>query len=220
MPQTLAIFDLDNTLLGGDSDHAWGEFLIAQKLVDENQHRASNDGFYADYLEGNLDINAYLRFVLQFIAGKTPAELVSLQEQFMSENIKQMMLEKSASLLQKHRSAGDYLLIITATNDFITAPIAKALGVDALLASTAEIIDGRYTGQPYGTPCYHEGKVIRLKHWLANKQFDLSTAFFYSDSHNDIPLLNAVGKPCAVDPDDRLREYATTRQWPIISLRN
>jgi HAD superfamily hydrolase (TIGR01490 family) len=220
MPQTLAIFDLDNTLLGGDSDHAWGEFLITQKLVNAEQHRATNDGFYADYLNGDLDINAYLRFVLQFVAGKKPTELAALHRQFMAQQIDAMMLQKSVHLLAKHRSEGDYLLIITATNDFITAPIAKKLGVDALLASTAEIVNGRYTGQPTGTPCYHEGKVVRLQQWLGDKIFNLDKAFFYSDSHNDIPLLNAVGNPYAVDPDDRLREYAHTQRWPIISLRD
>lgn len=216
----LAIFDLDNTLLGGDSDHAWGEFLIATGAVDGKKHQATNDGFYQDYCDGSLDIHAYLRFVLATIKGKTPAELIPLHEQFMAEAIAPMRLAKADSLLKQHREAGDYLLIITATSDFITRPIAETLGVDDILASTAEINHGVYTGQPQGTPCFQEGKITRLQEWLVDHTFDLANASFYSDSHNDLPLLKEVGRPVAVDADEKLTHYATKHGWELMSLRD
>lgn len=218
--QTLAIFDLDNTLLGGDSDHAWGEFLISKGLVDAQAHRASNDGFYQDYNDGTLDITAYLSFALEPIAGQSPAQLVELHNEFMREVIDTMWLNKAESLLNKHRSAGDYTLIITATNDFITRPIAKKLAVDDILASNAEIKDGIYTGKPTGIPCFKEGKVTRLNLWLEDYSFELADAWFYSDSYNDLPLLNAVGHPVVVDGDDRLLAHAESVGWQSISLRD
>lgn len=216
----LAIFDLDNTLLNGDSDHAWGEFLIAQNLVNGKEHKQINDGFYENYREGNLNIDSYLKFVLQSIAGKTPDELAPLHQQFMQEIITPMLQKKALTLLEKHKSAGDYLLIITATNDFITTPIAHKLGVDDILASNAEIIAGRYTGQPTGTPCFQEGKVTRLKQWLKDHSFDLQQAYFYSDSFNDVPLLEVVGHPVAVDADEKLLMHAAKNHWDVISLRD
>lgn len=218
--QRLAIFDLDNTLLGGDSDHAWGEFLITKGLVDANTHRAINDRFYQDYCDGTLDINAYLSFALQPIAGQSPAQLVELHKEFMHEVIESIWLSKAEALLNKHRAAGDYTLIITATNDFITRPIAKKLAVDDILASNAEIKDGLYTGKPTGIPCFKEGKVTRLNLWLENYAFDLADAWFYSDSHNDIPLLNAVGNPVVVDGDTALLAHASSANWQCISLRD
>jgi len=215
----LAIFDLDNTLLAGDSDHAWGEFLIAQKLVDASSHQQQNDAFYNDYVKGTLDITAYLQFALQFAAGKSAQQLEPLHNTFVEQMITPMLLPKADALLKQHRDAGDYLLIITATNNFITEPIAKLLQVDDILASNAEMIDGKYTGQPTGTPCFHQGKVERLHAWLNDKSFDLANAYFYSDSHNDIPLLAVVGKPIAVDPDEKLRAHAAKQRWPVISLR-
>lgn len=217
---TLAIFDLDNTLLAGDSDHAWGEFLIAQKLVDAAAFKIQNDQFYADYCAGTLDIDAYLSFALAPLAGKTCTELEPLHNQFMDSMIAPLRLKKADALLKKHKDSGDYLLIITATNSFITTPIAKSLGVDDIIASDAEVIDGKYSGKPTGIPCFQEGKVKRLKAWLANKPFSMNNAYFYSDSHNDIPLLEAVGHPVAVDADEKLLEYAAARHWPSISLRN
>lgn len=217
--QTLAIFDLDNTLLGGDSDHAWGEFLIEQGLVDAAAHRTTNDGFYQDYSSGSLDIVAYLKFVLGSIANQTTAQVDELHADFMRSTIESMWLPKAEALLEQHRDNGDYLLIITATSDFITAPIAKKLGVDDILASNAEIINGKYTGKHTGTPCFKEGKVTRLNDWLSDKNFDLDKAWFYSDSHNDIPLLKAVGQPVVVDGDEKLLDYAKAEGWRCISLR-
>ncbi|MGB5324016.1 MAG: HAD family hydrolase [Pseudomonadales bacterium] len=216
----LAIFDLDNTLLGGDSDHAWGEFLIAEGRVEANRHRARNDAFYADYQNGALDIDAYLRFVLATVAGKTPAEIEPLLLRFVQQTIEPLRLPLADSLLDTHRARGDQLLIITATSEFITRPIADLLGVEALLASRAELVEGRYSGAPSGTPCYREGKVERLGEWLADKNFSLEDACFYSDSHNDVALLSQVGEAVAVDPDPTLRAHAKALGWRITSLRN
>lgn len=216
----LAIFDLDNTLLGGDSDHAWGEFLVEQGLVDPDHHRRQNDEFYRQYCEGGLDIDAYLRFALAPLAGKTVQELIPLHAAFMASHIQPMMLPKAAALVEQHRQAGDTLMIITATNDFVTGPIARELGIAVLLASQAEVVDGRYTGKPTGLPCFQHGKVTRLEQWMAANNATLNGSYFYSDSHNDLPLLSEVDHPVAVDPDERLAAVASEKGWPIISLRD
>jgi HAD superfamily hydrolase (TIGR01490 family) len=169
----LAIFDLDNTLLRGDSDHAWGEFLIQQGIVDAHTYQARNDAFYADYLRGELDILAYLAFALEPLSRLPATQLAELQQQFMNRVVADMFQPKASKLLAQHRQAGDYLLIITATNRFVTQPIADALGVDDLLASEPEFIDGRYTGKATGIPCYRDGKVSRLKQWLVDNPFEL-----------------------------------------------
>lgn len=216
---TLAIFDLDNTLIAGDSDHAWGDFLISKGAVDPIIYKSTNDQFYEDYVAGKLDIHKYLRFALAPLTEHALTTLYSWRKEFMEHIISPIILEKGRALLTRHRRAGDYCLIITATNRFVTEPIAEALGVDDLIATDPEMIDGCYTGQITGTPSYHEGKVIRLREWLQNKQFDFADSWFYSDSHNDIPLLEKVGKPVAVDADIKLAELAKQRHWPQISLR-
>ncbi|MGJ8687388.1 MAG: HAD family hydrolase [Spongiibacteraceae bacterium] len=216
----LAIFDLDNTLIGGDSDHSWGEFLVANKIVDASTHQKQNDEFYRQYQYGGLDIDAYLNFALAPLANFSAAELRILHQQFMADYIAPLRLKKADALIAKHRSAGDQLIIITATNRFVTAPIAKALGIDSLLASDAEIIDGQYTGRPTGVPCYQEGKVTRLKSWLSETGHSLAGSYFYSDSHNDLPLLSLVDHPVAVDADEQLTAHAKAAGWPIISLRD
>lgn len=217
---TLAIFDLDNTLLAGDSDHAWGQFLIDEGLVDADTMRDANDRFYADYQAGRLDIQRYLGFALSFLADKDPQELDRLHRRFMERMVEPMMLERAAALLDTHRKQGDTLMIITATNRFVTGPIAERLGVDHLIASEAEQVEGRYTGRPSGIPSYQEGKVHRLNQWLAEHGETLTGAWFYSDSHNDLPLLERVDQPVAVDPDERLEAVARAKDWPIISLRD
>lgn len=217
--QKLAIFDLDNTLLRGDSDHAWGEFLIQKGLVDAVEYKNSNDGFFQDYNNGTLDINAYLSFALKPIAGQPADILAALHADFMASCVAPMRLAQADALLAKHREAGDYLLIITATNDFVTRPIAQLLGVDDILASNAEQKDGVYTGKPTGIPCFKEGKVTRLNEWLAENPFNLAEACFYSDSRNDIPLLEVVGHAVAVDADSVLLAHAAKAGWPAISLR-
>lgn len=216
----LAIFDLDNTLIAGDSDHSWGEFLVNKQLVDAVEYRRQNDLFYQAYKDSTLDVHAYQRFALSPLARFTAAELAELHSEFMATCIEPLMLVKAQTLLQQHRDNGDYLLIITATNSFITHPIAKYLGVDDILATDPEIIDGCYTGEITGTPCFQEGKVIRLNEWLTQRGRTLEDSYFYSDSINDLPLLEQVTHPVAVDPDERLRNIAKTRDWPIISLRD
>lgn len=216
---TLAIFDLDNTLLAGDSDHAWGQFLIDQGLVDANIVKTANDTFYADYLAGKLDIDRYLRFSLSFLAGKPLDELASLHQRFMATTIEPMIGQKSLALLDQHRQRGDTLMIITATNRFVTGPIAKRLNVSHLIACDAQIVDNQYTGLPTGIPSYQEGKVIRLQTWLDEHNQSLDGAWFYSDSRNDLPLLRQVDNPVAVDPDETLEAQAHLHGWPIISLR-
>lgn len=217
---TLAIFDLDNTLIAGDSDHLWGDFLVARGLVDGEHYKRTNDQFYEDYCRGELDIRAYLRFALAVLAEHDMAQLQQWHQQFMAEMIEPIMLPKAAELLASHREQDHFLLIITATNDFVTAPIAKALGVDHMIATEAGIENGRYTGDIVGTPCYQNGKVTRLSAWLAETGHTLDGSYFYSDSHNDLPLLKQVANPVAVDGDDTLIAYAQEQNWRQISLRD
>lgn len=216
---SLAIFDLDNTLIAGDSDHAWGEFLVEQDIVDGDTYKQANDRFYEDYKRGQLDIHQYLAFALEPLTRFNLQQLTDLHQQFMAEKVAPIMLPKAKALLQKHRDAGDYLLIITATNRFVTGPIAELLGVDDILASEPELVDGCYTGGVSGTPCYQAGKVERLQDWLKATGKDLSGSYFYSDSHNDLPLLKEVQHPVAVDADPELEAYAEKMSWPHISLR-
>ncbi|AIA76784.1 MULTISPECIES: HAD family hydrolase [Halomonadaceae] len=217
---SLAIFDLDNTLISIDSDHAWGEFLLEQGAVDPVAYREANERFMADYNAGTLDMAAFLEMALKPLAENTPEQLAAWHQQFMVSKIEPNILPKAEELLARHRTKGDTLLIITATNRFITAPIANRLGVDDLIAVDPEIVDGRYTGRVAGTPSYREGKVTRLKQWLEGQEFTMDGAWFYSDSHNDLPLLEQVEHPVAVDPDDTLRKVAEERQWRIMSLRD
>jgi HAD superfamily hydrolase (TIGR01490 family) len=215
----LALFDLDNTLLGGDSDHAWGDYLCARGILDADTYKARNDEFYQDYLAGRLDLNEYLNFTLEILATTDVAQLDEWHRDFMRDCIEPIMLPKAAALLQQHRDAGDKLVIITATNRFVTGPIAERLGVETLLATEVERVDGRYTGRSYDVPCFKEGKVTRLNRWLEENGYDLHDSYFYSDSMNDLPLLEQVTHPVVVDPDPRLHEEAKRRGWKEISLR-
>jgi HAD superfamily hydrolase (TIGR01490 family) len=215
----LALFDLDNTLLGGDSDHAWGDYLCARGILDADTYKARNDEFYQDYLAGRLDLNEYLNFTLEILATTDVAQLDEWHRDFMRDCIEPIMLPKAAALLQQHRDAGDKLVIITATNRFVTGPIAERLGVETLLATEVERVDGRYTGRSYDVPCFKEGKVTRLNRWLEENGYDLHDSYFYSDSMNDLPLLEQVTHPVVVDPDPRLHEEAQRRGWKEISLR-
>lgn len=217
---SLAIFDLDNTLLSIDSDHAWGEFLLEQGAVDPIAYRDANERFMNDYNAGTLDIHAFLEVALKPLADNSPEQLAAWHQQFMASKIEPHVLAKGEELLARHRTSGDTLLIITATNRFITAPIAERLGVDHLIAVDPEVIDGRYTGRVEGVPSYREGKITRLEAWLETQDVTMDDAWFYSDSHNDIPLLERVDNPVAVDPDNALRLVAMERNWRIISLRD
>lgn len=215
----LAIFDLDNTLIAGDSDYLWGEFLVARGLVDGEFYTRTNDRFYQDYRAGTLDIDAFLRFALTPLREHPRALLEALRERFVEELIEPIMLSAARDLIAAHREAGDTLLIISATNTFVTAPIAERFGIAHLIATEPELLDGCYTGAVAGVPAFREGKVRRLEDWLAGRGETLAGSSFYSDSHNDLPLLSLVDRPVAVDPDPILLGYAEGRGWPILSLR-
>lgn len=215
---SLAIFDLDNTLLNGDSDYLWGQFLAQQGHVDAEFYEKENQRFYDEYVEGTLDIFEFLEFSLAPLSQIEMSELTQLHQRFMDECIRPIITTKSRALIEDHISKNDNLLIITATNLFITAPIAEELGIDHILATEPEIINNRYSGKVSGTPCFREGKVERLKEWLTRTGANLADSYFYSDSHNDLPLLELVTKPVAVDPDDTLRSHAEMKGWDIISL--
>ena len=214
----LAIFDLDYTLLRGDSDHAWGEFLVERNLVAADEYRRQNDRFYAQYQAGTLDIHEYLKFALYPLTQHDRATLSAWHREFMEAKIRPMISARARELVDSHRRRGDSLLIITSTNRFITEPIAREFGIDQLLATDAEVVNGRYTGRVAGEPCFREGKVTRLRQWLEEHNASLDESYCYSDSHNDLPLLDAVRHAVAVNPDAVLRAEAARRGWPIIDL--
>ncbi|MDS4028787.1 MAG: HAD family hydrolase [Candidatus Contendobacter sp.] len=216
---SLAIFDLDNTLLGGDSDYLWGRFLVEQGLVDGEYYERENQRYYDQYQAGTLDIHEFLAFMLRPLAENPLAELLNWRVRFIEAKIRPILLPRATELVARHRDAGDTLLIVTATNRFITEPIAELLSVPHLLATEPEFAAGRYTGRVHGIPCFQHGKVKRLDEWLDATGHDLADSWFYSDSHNDLPLLDRVVHPVAVDPDAVLAEHARRHGWPIISLR-
>ncbi|MGA7982078.1 MAG: HAD family hydrolase [Chromatiaceae bacterium] len=215
----LAIFDLDNTLLGGDSDYLWGIYLADRGIVDREEYERLNERFYRDYREGRLDIFQFLRFSLRPLRDNRRQDLLRWRSDFLAEKIEPIILPRARELVERHRSAGDTLLIVTATNEFVTAPIAQRFGVPNLIATIPEQIEGRYTGDVLGIPSFQAGKVKRLEEWLVRSRRDLTGSTFYSDSHNDIPLLERVDHPVAVDPDAELARHATGHGWSIISLR-
>lgn len=222
---SLAIFDLDNTLIAGDSDYSWGEFLVAKALVDVDHYRQQNQRFYEDYQAGTLDIFAYQAFSLEPLAALKPAQLEALRDEFMATVIEPMVLPKALECVQKHRELGHTLMIITATNRFVTERIAERYGIKHLLATEGEYVNGRFTGKVAGTPCFQEGKIQRLTQWLdehktGRQALDDQDITFYSDSHNDLPLLSLAQTPIAVDPDDKLTKHAQEKQWQILSFRN
>ncbi|MDH5259560.1 MAG: HAD-IB family hydrolase [Gammaproteobacteria bacterium] len=216
---SLAIFDLDNTLLAGDSDVLWGQFLVEKGVVDENYYSAENQRFYDEYNNGTLDIFEFLAFSLKPLSENPVEELNQWHKEFMQRKIQSILLPKAFELIAHHKQKGDTLLIITATNRFVTAPIAELLGVPHLLATDPEQVDGNYTGKVAGVPCFQEGKVTRLNTWLTENDENLTGSCFYSDSHNDLPLLKLVNEPVAVDADKILQEYAAEHNWKTMSLR-
>ena len=216
----LALFDLDNTLIAGDSDHSWGQFLIDNGYVDAQIYACMNDKFYADYTAGTLDIYRYLEFSLQFLTTLPRRQLDALHTEFMRTHIAPMQLGKATALLNNHRNAGDRLVIITSTNRFVVEPICHALGVKDILATELIVRNGAYTGEVDGVAAFREGKVARLQAWLENNCLSLEGSTFYSDSINDLPLLMAVDIPIAVDPDSKLRGIASEKKWKVISLRD
>jgi len=215
----LALFDLDNTLLDGDSDYAWAQFLIEEGVLHADEYNAKNDYFYERYKDGSLDIHEFLDFQLAPLARHPRAQLDAWHSEFMQRKVRPMILPKAAALIAKHADA--LTAIVTATNRFITRPIADELGVGELIATDIEEVDGAFTGKPRGTPTFREGKIAAVDAWLAARGHRLADyeSWFYSDSLNDLPLLERVTHPVAVDPDATLRAYATERKWPIISLR-
>ncbi len=215
----LALFDLDNTLLAGDSDHLWGQFLVTRKIIDGPHFEAKNNQFFEDYTQGTLDIQAYLAFQLAILAQFEPATLYRWRESFVTEMVLPIIAPQARTLVAWHRQRGETPVIITATNRFVTGPIAQALGVDHLLATELEECDGRFTGRSSGIPCFREGKVLRLRQWMQENRTSLDDSWFYSDSHNDLPLLAQVAHPVAVDPDPTLRQMAMEKGWEILSLR-
>jgi len=219
----LALFDLDNTLLRCDSDYEWGQFLVERGVLDRDAYQAQNKAFYEQYVAGTLDIHEYLGFALRPLADHPPEALARWHGEFMRLRILPAITPAARSLVARHRDAGDLCAIVTATNSFVTAPIAREFGVEHLLATEPEIVEGRYTGRASGTPCFREGKVARLREWLAALRRpleDFADSTCYSDSHNDLPLLLAVKRPVAVDPDPRLAAEAASRGWKVISLQS
>jgi len=215
----LALFDLDNTLLADDSDFLWGCFLVDKGLVDQSTYDAANQRFYTEYKQGTLDIFEFLAFSLKPLTRYSREKLNELHREFMQKHIKPVMTEKGKMQIQQHRDQGDTIVIITATNRFVTQPIAEAFLVDDLIATDPEIIDGKYTGKVAGTPCFQEGKITCLNQWLQNTSHNLENSTFYSDSHNDLFLLERVTTPIAVDPDEQLKATALERNWEIRSFR-
>jgi HAD superfamily hydrolase (TIGR01490 family) len=215
----LALFDLDNTLLAGDSDYLWGCFLASKGLVDKHIYEEANLRFYEDYKQGTLDIHEFLSFALTPLAENDANDLRAMHEEFMEEHIKPIMSLAGKDKIEEHRAKGDHLLIITATNSFVTGPIAQAFGIDDLIATEPEMKNGQYTGKIDGIPCFQEGKITKLNNWLKNSDMNLQGSYFYSDSHNDLPLLEQVTYPVAVDPDEKLKILAEERKWPILSFR-
>lgn len=216
----LAMFDLDNTLLNGDSDFLWGQFLVKQDLVDAQHYEAKNQQFYDDYKDGTLDIFAFLEFSLEPLARLPQEQLLTLQKQYIESCIKPLISDKALALVEQHRQLGHTLMIITATNSFITAPIAKLFSVDNLLATEPEILEQTYTGKVSGTPCFKDGKVTRLNQWLQQQSEEITESWFYSDSHNDLPLLEFATHSFAVNPDDELKGIAEKSNWPILNIHD
>ena len=215
----LALFDLDNTLLSGDSDFEWAQFLIERGVLDREVYEARNQMFYDQYKAGTLDIRAFLDFQLKPLSRHPRAELDAWHAEFMTERIQPMLRDAAHALVERHRD--EVRVIITATNSFVTAPIARVFGIEHLIATEPEVRDGEFTGGVQGTPCFREGKVERLEAWLAGHGESIKTLIkstFYSDSHNDLPLLERVTHPVAVDPDAALRAHAVARGWPVLSL--
>lgn len=218
----LTLFDLDNTLLVGDSDYEWGQFLVDRGVVAREEYEAQNAQFYEQYKAGTLDIHEYLGFALRPLAAHSAEELARWHADFMRMRILPMIAPRARELVARHRDAGDLCAVVTATNSFVTAPIAREFGVPHLIATEPESVGGRFTGRVAGTPCFREGKIERVEQWLAGLGLRLEAcedSLFYSDSHNDLPLLGRVRHPVAVDPDAPLAVEAARRGWPVISLR-
>ncbi len=220
--QRLTLFDLDNTLLAGDSDYGWAQFLIELGVLDAASYERRNAAFFADYKAGRLDIHAFLDFQLRPLAEHDPATLFAWRDRFLDEKIRPMLLPAARQVVDASLAAGDLVAVVTATNSFVTRPIAAMYGIGQLVATEPEMADGRFTGRVAGEPCFQAGKLKCVAAWLANMQRqlgDFGQSWFYSDSHNDLPLLSAVTHPVAVDPDATLAAHARASGWPTVSWR-
>lgn len=215
----LALFDLDHTLLDGDSDSLWGKFLVREGVLDGARYAEANTRYYADYRAGRLDIHEFLAFGLKPLVENDPAKLEAWRERFVRESILPRIPAAARELLDRHRGMGHVLAIITATNSFVTAPIAAALAVPHLIATEPEKVNGRFTGCVSGVPCFREGKRMKLKEWLYEEAYVPDETWFYSDSQNDLPLLSQVEHPVAVNPDEALLRTARERGWPVMGLK-
>ena len=218
----LAIFDLDNTLLDGDSDYNWGIYLVKKGYLDEEEYKVKNQKFFEEYQHGKLDIFAFAEFQFQFLKNNTRKFLNDVRSDYIDEIIKPMVLKKAVDLVSQHKEAGDSLLIITATNSFITKPIGELFGIENLIGTDPEEHLGEFTGKVKGTPSFKEGKVTRLFDWLDARDFkltDFEKTFFYSDSHNDLALLEVVTNPVVVNGDKILLEKAQEENWPTLNLK-
>ena len=217
---SLAIFDLDNTLIGGDSDHLWGEFLCDEGIITDRQSfQKKNDYFYQQYELGLLDIYAWAEFSFEILAGHSMKELGELHHKFMTAKIEPIILDKAQNCIDNHKKNGDTVLVITASNTFVTSPIVKRYGIDHLLATEPEIKSGRYSGKISGTPCFQSGKIDNLMPWMAKNNETLEGSSFYSDSHNDLPLLELVDHPVTINADKILTLEAKKRGWLNIDWR-
>ena len=216
---SLAIFDLDNTLIGGDSDFLWGEFLGEEGVVDANAYRKKNEYFYQQYDLGKLDIYAWLDFCLEPLSRYSMTELEAFHHRFMIQKIEPIMLDKAQNCINQHKERGDTVLVMTASNSFVTAPIAKKYGINQMLATEPEIKAGRYTGGVSGIPCFQSGKVDKLMPWLQKNEETLTGSTFYSDSHNDLPLLELVDNPVAVNADKILTKIAEKKGWEVLNWK-
>lgn len=218
----LVLFDLDNTLLSGDSDFEWAQFLISRGVLDREVYEARNETFYAQYKDGTLDIHEFLDFQLKPLSRHPREELDRWHAAFMAERILPIIEDAARELVEETLASGALTAIVTATNSFVTRPIAEAFGIPHLVATEPEVIDGRFTGRVAGTPCFREGKIERVDLWLSGlgkRWADFEQTWFYSDSLNDLPLLTRASHPVAVDPDATLARHAREAEWPIISLR-
>ena len=215
----LALFDLDNTLLDGDSDFEWAQFLIGLGVIDRELYEARNQHFYDQYKAGTLDIHEFLDFQLKPLSRHSRKVLDGWHEQFMRDKVAGMISADARKLVARHRDAGEVCVVITATNSFVTAPISHAFGIEHLIATEPEQKNGEFTGGVAGEPSFREGKITRLEQWLAERGWNWASfedSTFYSDSLNDLPLLGKVRHPVAVKPDDTLRAHAEREGWPII----
>lgn len=218
----LALFDLDHTLLPLDSDYQWADFLARTgRAGDPAEARRRNDDLMERYNRGELTAEQAAEFMLGLLAAHSPVELAAWHEEFMRDVIRPSLTAQAVDVVRGHLAAGDLCALVTATNSFVTAPIARAFGVQHLIATDPEYRDGRYTGRIEGTPSFREGKVVRVNQWLAGMGLalgDFAESYFYSDSVNDVPLLEAVTRPIAANPSPRLREIAQARGWQVIDL--